>query len=272
MSRDLSLNGKVAIVTGAAGDIGAASVRLLARRGANVLAVDRDAVGLARLTAELATDAEVATFCADVTDEAAVEAYVQAAVKRFGGLDIFFNNAGIEGDGENAWRLTCEFPLASFYQTMAVNVGGVFLGMKHTIPALQARGGGSIINSCSLYGIKGSAGQIAYVASKHAVLGMTKTVAAEVGKDAIRVNCIGPALVEGRMMDELMRQISARSPGAPAPSEPKTSAIPRPAPFAPLRRWASPDEIAPLVAFLASDDSAFITGAYYAIDGGLSAI
>jgi NAD(P)-dependent dehydrogenase (short-subunit alcohol dehydrogenase family) len=272
MSHDFSLIGKVAIVTGAAGDIGAASVRLLARRGAKVLAVDRDAAGLTRLTPELAADAEVATFCADVTDESAVEAYVRAAVERFGGLDIFFNNAGIEGDTENAWRLTSEFPLASFNQTMAVNVGGVFLGMKHTIPALQARGGGSIINSCSLYGIKGSAGQIAYVASKHAVLGMTKTVAAEVGKDGIRVNCIGPALVEGRMMDELMRQISARNPGATPPAVPTTSAAPRPAPFAPLRRWASPDEIAPLVAFLASDDSAFMTGAYYAIDGGLGAV
>jgi NAD(P)-dependent dehydrogenase (short-subunit alcohol dehydrogenase family) len=259
------LDGRVAVITGAAGDIGAAAALLMAKRGAAIVAVDRDEAGLARLASAAPREAAIECVVCDVREEAQVAAYVRRAVARFGGVDIFFNNAGVEGGPEGTWKLTPDFPLDEFQRIMDVNVVGVFLGLKHVIPAMVARGGGAIINSCSIFGVKAGRGQIAYVASKHAVLGMTRTAAAEWGEQAIRVNCIGPAMIQGGMMDRLIHAIEVNAP--PAPQDAASFALAHPIP-----RWAQPSEVAGLVAFLASDEAAFITGAFYAIDGGMSAV
>jgi NAD(P)-dependent dehydrogenase (short-subunit alcohol dehydrogenase family) len=169
---DNRLDGKVALVTGAGGEIGAATIRLMAARGARIVAVDRDARSLQRLSAALP---DLITCEADVADEDAVRRYVEYAQSRTGRIDVFFNNAGIEGP-------VCpiaDYPLADFRRVIDVNVVGVFLGLKHVIPVMHATGGGSIVNSSSVAGLTGSPGICAYNASKHAVIGLTRSAAAE---------------------------------------------------------------------------------------------
>jgi NAD(P)-dependent dehydrogenase (short-subunit alcohol dehydrogenase family) len=238
---------------------------LLAERGAAIVAVDRNAAGLAALRDRLPQGARVITVEADVSDEAAVADYVARALDAFGAIDLFFNNAGIEGSRTGAWRAITELSLADFRQILDVNAKGVFLGLKHVIPAMADRGRGAIVNTSSIYGLKGSRNQIAYVASKHAVWAMTMTAAKEWAAKGIRVNAIAPGAIQGRMLRDFTAIIRESSP----PPDPAKPARYNPPPFP---RWSDPREIAEVAAFLLSDEASYVTGACYSVDGGLSAL
>lgn len=252
------LDGKFALITGAGGEIGSATARLMAARGASVVAVDRDAAALEALRAEMGGSL-LAALVADVSDEASVRGYVGDAVAAAGRIDVFFNNAGIEGP---AWRLP-DYPLEDFQRVLAVNVTGVFLGMKHVIPAMLASGGGSIINTSSTAGLRGSGGLCAYVASKHAVIGLTRSAADEWAEHGIRINCVNPGPIEGRMMQSIEQGLQPGNNGAVAAAIAASN---------PARRYGLPEEVATLVAFLASDDARYIHGAVHAVDGGRTAV
>lgn len=250
------LDGKVALVTGAGGEIGAATIHLMAARGARIVAVDRDAKSLQRLSAAL-PKLDLITCEADVADEDGVRRYVAYAQSRTGRIDIFFNNAGIEGPV----RPIAEYPLADFRRVIDVNVVGVFLGLKHVIPAMHATGGGSIINSSSVAGLTGTPGICAYNASKHAVIGLTRSAAAEWAGKGIRINSVNPGPIASRMMRSLEEGMA---PGKADDMRTQFSAM------IPAGRYGTPEEVAALVAFLASEDARYMHGAVFTIDGGFT--
>ena len=257
MSDHTQLAGKVALVTGAGGAIGAATALLMLARGASVVAVDRAGTSLAELERDAGAGASLHLVHADVTSEASVASYVVEAMKAFGRIDVFFNNAGVEGQVAPI----PDYPLADFQHVLQVNVVGVFLGMKHVIPVMGARGGGSIINTSSVAGLIGSAGLSAYVASKHAVIGLTRTAAIECGPKNIRVNSVNPGPIESRMMRSIEALASPRTPKAVHDQ------------FAqriPLGRYGSCDEVASMVAYLASDEAKYLTGGVFVVDGGMT--
>ena len=171
----IRLDGRVAVVTGAAGVIGTATIKLLAERGARIVAVDRDAEQLQDAIRDLPAQAEALAVTADVTQEDEVADYVRAAMDKFGAIDVFYNNAGIEGDITPIVR----YSLETFRRVLDVNVVGVFLGLKHVLPVMLKQNRGSIINTASIAGLIGSPDIPAYTASKHAVIGLTKSAAIE---------------------------------------------------------------------------------------------
>ena len=197
------------------------------------------------------------SYCvADVTKANDVKRYAEEAVKKMGKIDIFFNNAGIEG----VVKPIIDYPEDIFDKVMAVNVKGIWLGNKYVVP--QMKDGGSIILSSSVAGISGSPNVSAYVASKHAVVGLMRSLAHEVAPNKIRVNTINPSPVDNRMMRSLEEGF------APGQGEAAKKGFEQ---TIPLGRYAAPQEIAQLVVFLASDDSQFITGTTQVIDGGMNA-
>lgn len=201
---------------------------------------------------------DVLTIKADVSNEEDVKNYVDKTVEAYGKIDVFFNNAGIEGKVRPVQEQTVE----DFQKVLNVNVIGVFLGLKYVMPVMKKNGGGSIINTSSVAGLMGSPGVMPYVASKHAVVGITKTAALEGAKDKVRVNSVHPSPVETRMMRSLEQGFNPEdAAGVKAAQEQ----------LIPMGRYGEPDEIGKLVLFLGSDDSEFITGAQYIIDGGLLA-
>lgn len=241
-----NLAGRVAIVTGGAQGIGAACSRKLVSLGASVVIGDRNLDAAEALAAELGDRAVAAAL--DVTDEQSCVDAIAVATARFGRLDIAVNNAGLANvDRSRAGFLS----FASWRSLMSVNLDGVFLSMKAEIPAMIAAGGGSIINVASVMGTVAIACGSAYVASKHGVVGLTKAAALDHAEDGIRVNAIGPGYVKTPMLatrtPEQLAEIDSRHP---------------------LGRIADPDEVAAVMAFLASPDSSFVTGAYYMVDGG----
>lgn len=253
-----SMTGKIALITGAAGAIGMATATLLAARGAMIVATDIAGADFGPLRAAIPDEGRLLVVEADVTDEAAFGKVVTAAVETFGTIDIFFNNAGIEGPVAPI----PDFPTDAFRRVIEVNVTGIFLGLKLVIPVMAKAGRGSIINSSSVAGLIGSPGLCAYVASKHAVLGLTRAAAVEWGAKGIRVNCINPGPIESRMMASI--EEGASPGGAAAVHEGFAATIP-------MKRYGTPDEVAGLVAFLASDDAAYINGGAYTVDGGMTA-
>ena len=254
----IRLDGKVAVVTGAAGVIGTATIRLLAERGARVVAVDRREQDLKTAIEDLPASAQALAITADVTSEDEVAAYVRAAIDKFGTIDVFYNNAGVEGD----IKPITEYPLQSFRRVLDVNVVGVFLGLKRVLPVMLKQNRGSIINTASIAGLMGSPQVAVYSASKHAVIGLTKSAAWECSATAVRVNCVCPGLIDSRMLSAIIQGRNAGN--APTPHEKIVERIP-------ARRLGQASEVASVVAFLASDEASYVSGSAYTVDGGRTA-
>jgi NAD(P)-dependent dehydrogenase (short-subunit alcohol dehydrogenase family) len=247
------LAGKNAVITGAAGNIGKAVARRFLDEGADVLLVDRDPVALKRATGDL-HDSRATAFVADVTQSESVQSYARLAGEVFGKVDVFFNNAGIEGPSAPIG----EFPEDAFDRVMAVNVRGVFLGMKYVPPVM--RDGGSVIVTSSIAGLKASGGFVAYTASKHAVIGIMRDTAVDLAPRRIRVNSIHPGFVESDMMRRILLE---RSPGGDADQLVKDFTR-----HTRLGRFVRTDEIAALVTVLACEESAMCTGQTFTMDAG----
>lgn len=247
-----TFEGKTAIITGGAGNLGRTTAKRLLSEGANVVLVDLDSQELDNVRAELEHDEQIMTVKADVTDEDDVQNYVSKTQEKFGSIDILFNNAGIIGDVAS---LT-EQSLANFTKVLSINTTGIFLGLKHVLPVMQKQGNGSVINTSSVDGLRGSPNLSPYSASKHAVIGLTKTAALEVAGDNVRVNSIHPAPVSGAMMETVEEGVNRKD---------ILSGIP-------VGKYATSDDIAEVVAFLASDASKYVTGSQYRVDGGMGAV
>ena len=254
----IRLDGKVAVVTGAAGVIGSATMRLLAERGARIVGVDRNKAELKAAIKELPAAADPMLVTADVTREEEVAEYVHAALDKFGTIDIFFNNAGVEGEVKPIQ----DYPLEAFRKVLDVNVVGVFLGMKHVLPGMLKSKKGSIINTASIAGLMGSPHIAVYSASKHAVIGLTKSAAGECSGTGVRINCVCPGMIDSRMLTTILQ---GRSGGnEPPPLDRIVDRIP-------ARRLGQASEVAAIVAFLASDDASYVSGSHYTVDGGRTA-
>lgn len=247
------LTNKVAIITGGSGAIGATTAKLFLEEGAKVVLVDINEDALKKVVTEL--DSPLISYVvADVSKSADVQQYVHHTVNTFGKIDIFFNNAGIEG----LVKPITAYPEEAFDKLIGVNVKGVWLGIKYVLPEMND--GGSIINTSSVAGLMGFGSMSAYVTSKHAVIGITRTVALEAAPLGIRVNSIHPAPVDNRMMRSLEEGF------APGEAESVKKGFEA---TIPLGRYATNDDIARGVLFLASDDSKFITGMKLVVDGGM---
>ncbi|MEM7533156.1 MAG: SDR family oxidoreductase [Chloroflexota bacterium] len=251
----MRLAGKVAIITGGAGGIGLATATRFVEEGATVLLVDLDEQALQ--DAVNATNSDAASYVvADVTQPEQVEQYTQTAVERYGGIDIFINNAGIEG----AVMPIVDYPIEMFDKVMAVNVRGVWLGLKYVIPKMAKRGGGSIVITSSMAGISGAENFATYVASKHAVVWLMRSASVECAPLGIRVNTVNPGVIDTRMMRSIEEQ------SMPDDAErAKQDMAQRVA----LQRYGTPEEVAQMMLFLASDESSYCTGSVYSVDGGI---
>jgi NAD(P)-dependent dehydrogenase (short-subunit alcohol dehydrogenase family) len=247
------MNKPVVLITGALSGIGRAAAVAFAKKGANVVVAGRrDDVGNALVEELRALDAEAEFINADVRKEDHVRDLVDKTVARFGRLDVAVNNAATEGQVGPIRDQTAE----TYAATFETNVLGVILSMKHQVRAMQAQGSGSIINISSTYGHQGAAGASVYVGSKHAVEGITKSVALEIVNSGIRVNCVAPGTTDTGML--------TRFTGTP---ENKAALVAN----VPMERLGHPDEIADAIVFIASDKASYITGTILNVDGGLTA-
>ena len=251
------LDGKVAIITGGASGMGAAAVAMFAAEGAHVMAVDRDLNALEQLQHAVGHD-RLATFACDVSDAEAVDTYTRETVERFGGLDIVVLNAGITGP-----NIPLEdYPLEAFDTVLAVNLRGVWLGLRAAIPHMKQRGGGSAVITSSIQGLSAMPGTSGYTTTKHALVGMMKGAALELAAHNIRVNTVHPGFADTAMMHTIHKSAAPDNPGAV--EQALSQGIP-------MRRYGSADEMAALMLFLASDEASYCTGAAYPADGGLLA-
>jgi len=243
-----TLDNKVAIITGGGSGIGRETAYLFAREGAKIVVSDIDEIS-GKTTVELIEQNGGQAFFvkADVTIPADSELIVKKAVEVFGGLHIACNNAGIGGPAAH----TGDYPIDGWDKVIAINLSGVFYGMRYQIPAMVASGGGAIVNISSILGQVAFAGSSAYVAAKHGVVGLTKTAAVEYAKRGVRVNSVGPAFIKTPLLDkmdvETLEFLKTKHP---------------------IGRLGKPEEVAELILWLSSDKASFVTGSYYAVDGG----
>jgi NAD(P)-dependent dehydrogenase (short-subunit alcohol dehydrogenase family) len=243
----------VALVSGAGSGIGRATAKRFAADGAQVVAVDIDVDGGQETVSDIEAAGGEATFVeADVTDEGDIEEMVSVAVDSYGGLDCAFNNAGIEGTEAPA----SEQPMSNWEQVIDTNLKGVFLSMREEIPVLMENGGGAIVNTASIAGLRGFRNLSPYVASKHGVVGLTRTAALEFGGDGVRVNAVCPGVIETPMV--------ARS------REENPEAIEATVAATPADRLGQPEEIAAATTWLCSDEASFVTGESLVVDGGFT--
>lgn len=251
---------QVFIVTGAAMGLGLAAAKDLASKGASITLVDYNAEVLKSAENEIKNEfpnSKLLSVVADVSNEEAVENYVDQTVKAFGRIDGLYNNAGIEG----RQAPIDQYDIAVFKKVVDINLMGVYYGMRYVLPIMQKQNYGRIVNVASVGGIRGVVNQTAYVATKHAVVGMTKNAAIEFGKYNILTNAIGPSAILTPMVAEAFKQVN--------PSDPKAAEKDY-AQRNPTRRLGLPEEVAKVVSFLISNDNAYVNGQIIAIDGGES--
>ncbi|MBD8703763.1 SDR family oxidoreductase [Frigoribacterium sp. CFBP9039] len=253
---------KVVLITGGGSGLGRAAAVRVAQEGARVALVDISEKGLAasqEAVLDAVPGAEVLTAVADVSSAADVDAYVTATLERFGRIDAFFNNAGIEG----RQNLTEDFGADEFDKVVSINLRGVFLGLEKVLGVMRAQGdGGAVVNTASVGGIRGVGNQSGYAAAKHGVVGLTRNSAVEYGQFGIRVNAIAPGAIWTPMVEASMRQLDADDPKGAAEQFIQIN---------PTKRYGEAAEIASVVAFLLSDDATYVNAAVVPIDGGQSA-
>jgi NAD(P)-dependent dehydrogenase (short-subunit alcohol dehydrogenase family) len=248
--------GKVALVTGGGNGIGRETALLFAREGARVAVADYEADGAAQTVALInSAGGQAISLSGDVTKATEVKAMLDATIAAYGRIDCAYNNAGIAGHQVDATgQLTHEWSEKSFDRMIEVNLKGVWLCMKHEIPLMLAQGSGVIVNTASVAGLIGLRTSSAYVAAKHGVIGLTKTAAVEFAESGLRVNAVCPGYIETRMT-------------APSRETRAAAVIAR----TPMRKYGQPRDIAEMVVWLCSDRAAYVTGAAYEVDGGLTA-
>ena len=251
------LEGKVAVITGAASGIGRASALLFAREGAAVVVADLDAGAGEETVAQIKREGgEAASVRTDVSESTDAERMIRTAVETFGRVDVLFNNAGV-----NFPATVVEITEEAWQRSLDVNLKGVMLGCRYAIPEMLKLGGGSIINTASMLGLVASPRQAPYSAAKGAVVMLTRQVAIDYAQRNIRVNCLCPSEVN----TEMNRRFIEQSPDPRAELRRVLARIP-------MDRMAEPDEIAAAALFLASDDASYITGVALPVDGGLTAM
>ncbi|WP_342472024.1 SDR family oxidoreductase [Metasolibacillus sp. FSL H7-0170] len=251
---------KVIIITGGGSGLGQASALQLALEGAKLVLVDLNEAGLKETQAKIAEvepSTETLLLTANVADEKAVEGYVQATVDKFGKIDGFFNNAGIEGKQ----NLTEDFGIEEFQKVVSINLNGVFYGMKYVLKVMKEQGFGSIVNTASVGGIRGVGNQSGYAASKHGVVGLTRNSGVEYGQYGISIKAIAPGAIMTPMVEGSLRQIGGDNWEEVGKEFVKPN---------PMRRFGKPEEVGYLVAFLLSNQADFINGVVVPIDGGQS--
>lgn len=257
-----SIENKVVIITGAGMGLGYAAANELASNGANLVLVDYNEKSLLDAKAQLNKqfpDSKIITVVADVSKEEQVKKYVDEAVKTFGRIDGLYNNAGIEGKQASI----TEYDVDVFKKVIDINLMGVYYGMRYVIPVMQNQKFGRIVNVASVGGIRGVLNQMPYVASKHAVSGMTKNAALEYGKDGILTNAIAPGAILTPMVEEAFKQVNPEDPKAAEKEYAQRN---------PTKRLGQPHEVAKLVTFLLSEENGYVSGQTIAIDGGESNI
>jgi NAD(P)-dependent dehydrogenase (short-subunit alcohol dehydrogenase family) len=252
----MKFEGKVALVTGGGNGIGHCTCLSFAAAGAKVMVVDLDRDQGLSTVEEIRKKGGEAEFCrADVSRSEDVQRYVTTTIESYGRIDAFFNNAGIEGK----YATLTEYAEEDFNRVIDVNLKGAFLGLKYVLRIMVNQRFGCIVNCSSVSGLRGASGHCAYVASKNAVIGLTRVAAAEVGKHSIRVNAICPGPIDTRMMNSI---IQSSNPGNRAEIISRN----------PSGRFGMPNEVAQLVLYLTSDDSSYVHGAVIPVDGGRTAI